>query len=92
MCHPVNMKRDAGTSAMEMRQSDLVVIKPTDMERAGMAGTHLPAVPGASRGRGATIGRNLADSQCLAAMLSVGLREFMATGVRVLVVAVKGRG
>ena len=42
-----------------------------------MAGTDLPALPGASRGRGATVGRDFADRQRLAAVLdgSVGLGD-----------------
>jgi hypothetical protein len=67
------VKRDAGTSALEARHAAIVIIEPMDVERAGMAVADLPALPGAGGGRGATIGRDLADGQCLAAMLDCGV-------------------
>jgi hypothetical protein len=45
-----------------------------DVQRAGMAGADLRALPGAGGGRGATIVRDLADRQRLAAMLNGGVR------------------
>ena len=38
-----------------------------------MAGTNLPALPGAGRGRGATVGRDFTDRQRLAAVLDGGV-------------------
>jgi hypothetical protein len=70
---PQIVKRDAGTSAMKTGHAAIVIIEPTDVERAGMAGADLPALPGARRGRGATIGRDLADRQRLAAVLNGGV-------------------
>jgi len=38
-----------------------------------MAGTDFPALPGAGRGRGATVGRDFADRQRLTAVLDGGV-------------------
>jgi hypothetical protein len=35
---------------MEVGHAALVIVKPMDVERAGMAGANLPALTGASRG------------------------------------------
>jgi hypothetical protein len=77
---------------MEAEQAGRVVVEPMDVERAGMAGTDLPALPGTSRGRGAAVGRDFADRQRLAAVLDggVGLGDVHAYGVGVLAGKVKG--
>jgi hypothetical protein len=64
-------------SAMKTGHASIVIIEPMDVERAGMAGADLPALPGTCRGGGATIGRDLADRQRLTAVLDggVGLRD-----------------
>ena len=61
-------QRTAGWSPMEMGHAGLVIVKPMDMVRPGMAGTNLTALPGAGRGRGAAVGRNFADRQRFAAV------------------------
>jgi hypothetical protein len=63
----------AVTSQPEAGQAGRVVVKPMDMVRAGMTGTVLPALPGTSRGRGATVGRDVADRQRFAAVLDDGV-------------------
>jgi hypothetical protein len=56
-----------------------------------MAGADLPALPGAGSGDGATVGRDLADGQCLAAMLeAVSGWGMLIHGVRFWAGAVKG--
>lgn len=57
---------------MEMGHAGLVIVKPMDMERPGMSGTNLTALPRAGRGRGAAVGRNFANRQRFAAVLDGG--------------------
>jgi hypothetical protein len=54
---------------LELGYAALITIEPMDVERAGMARTDLPALPGAGRRRGAAVGRDFADRQRLAAVL-----------------------
>jgi hypothetical protein len=77
---------------MEAGQAGRVIVKPTNVQRTGMACTDLPALPGASRGRGATVGRDFADRQSLAAVLNSGvsLGDIHAIGMGVLAGKVKG--
>ena len=67
---------DRGTgrhrSAMEAGQACRVIIKPMDQGYAGMARANFSALSGASRGRGATVGRDFADRQRLTAVLDGG--------------------
>jgi hypothetical protein len=55
-----------------------------DLERTSIAGADIPVLPGACRGGGATIGRDLADRQRLTAVLDggPGWQVFMVDGVR----------
>jgi hypothetical protein len=57
---------------MDMAHAAIVIIEPMDVERAGVAGTNLPALPSASRGRGAAGGRKFADRQCFTSVLNGG--------------------
>ena len=57
---------------MDMAHAAIVIIEPMDVERAGVAGTNHPALPSASRGRGAAVGRNFADRQCFTSVLNGG--------------------
>jgi hypothetical protein len=57
---------------METGYAGIVIVEPTDMERAGMAGTHFPALPVGGSGRCAAIRWNFADRQRLAAVLDGG--------------------
>jgi len=47
----------------------IAIVKPADAQGTGMASTDRPASPVGSRGRGAAIGRDVADRQRLAAVL-----------------------
>jgi hypothetical protein len=71
--HPRGRQLDAGTSALEPGHASIVTIEPMDMRRAGVAGTDLPALPSASRGRGASAGRDFADRRRLTAVLDGGV-------------------
>jgi hypothetical protein len=71
--HARGRQLDAGTSALELGYVALIIIKPTDVPRDGVAGTDLPALPRASRGRRATVGRDFADRQRFTAMLGGGV-------------------
>jgi hypothetical protein len=51
----------------------IVIVEPMDVERAGMAATHRPVLPGAGRGRGAAVGWDFGDCQRLAAVLKSGV-------------------
>jgi hypothetical protein len=62
-----------GKSALEPGHASIVIIEPMDVRRAGVAGTDLPALPSASRGCGASVGRDFADRQRLTAVLDGGV-------------------
>jgi hypothetical protein len=51
----------------------LITIEPTDVRRAGVAKTPLPAFPGAGCRRGAAVGRDFADRQRFTAVLDGGV-------------------
>jgi hypothetical protein len=59
-------------SAVEMEYAGIVIVEPTNVKRAGVAGTHFPALPIGGSGRGAAVGRNFADRQRFAAVLDGG--------------------
>jgi hypothetical protein len=58
---------------VETEYVGIVIVEPMDVQRAGMAGTHFAALPGAGRGRGAAVGWDFADRQRLAAVLDGGV-------------------
>jgi hypothetical protein len=70
-CRPQHQKA-AGKLAMDMAHAAIVIIEPMDVERAGVAGADLPALPSASRGCGAAVGRDIADGQRFTAVLDGG--------------------
>ena len=53
----------------------IVIVEPMDVKRAGVAGTDLPALAGAGRRRGATVGRDFTDRQCFTAVLDGGVGD-----------------
>jgi hypothetical protein len=86
----VNVKSDGGMSAMRTGHASIVIIEPMDVERAGMAGADLPALPGPGGGGGTTIGRDLADGQRLASVLDGGgVGDIHGHGMRLWAGAVK---
>jgi hypothetical protein len=57
---------------MEAGQAGRVIVKPTNVQRTGMAGTDRPALAVGGGAGGAAIGRDVADRQRFAAVFNGG--------------------